>query len=105
MTCGVYEFWCGPLFYQGSSTNIEARIARHRRDLETGGHYNRKCLAAFREYGWTGHSVLVECDEAQLVSWESDFIEANSEDARCLNIAKAVFPRTGRKRSKRKIQN
>ncbi len=86
MTCGVYEVWCGPYFYQGSSKNIESRWAIHRRDLMAGKHYNPKFQRAFNKYGWTDEAILVECGVHARFQWEQDYIDANWGDEKYLNV-------------------
>ena len=86
MTCGVYEIWCGPHFYQGSSKNIEARWVTHRRALTLGNHGNPKFQAAYDKYGWTDEAILVECEEHTLLVWEQDYIDANWGDEKYLNL-------------------
>ena len=86
MTCGVYEVWCGPYFYQGSSKNIELRWKQHRDDLSRGKHGNPKFQAAFNKYGWTDTGILVECEEHCVRAWEQDYIDANWGDEKFLNL-------------------
>lgn len=86
MTCGVYEVWCGPYFYQGSSKNIEHRWEVHLRDLRKGKHKNPKFQAAYNKHGWTDQAVLVECDENCVRAWEQEYIDSNWGDAKYLNL-------------------
>jgi hypothetical protein len=90
MACGIYEIWCGPYFYQGSSTDIERRLEWHHRNLVRGGHWNRKFLSAFRSYGWTDAGVLVECEEHALSAWEQAYIDTNWGDEKFLNLNRHV---------------
>lgn len=85
MTCGVYEFWCGPHFYQGSSKNIEQRCKDHLRNLKKGRHSNPRVQYAYNKYGWTDVGVLVECEEHTLLTWEQAYIDTNWGDEKYLN--------------------
>lgn len=85
MTCGVYEFWCGPHFYQGSSKNIEERWKQHLCDLRKGNHGNPRAQYAYDKYGWTDAGVLVECEEQALLAWEQAYIDTNWGDEKYLN--------------------
>jgi len=87
MTCGVYEFWCGPHFYQGSSKNIEKRWKSHQRELRKGQHYNPKIQRAYDKYGWTDAGVLVECEDYALLAWEQAYIDTNWGDEKYLNLS------------------
>ena len=86
MTCGVYEFWCGPHFYQGSSKNIERRWKDHLSLLKAGRHENDRAQKAYDKYGWTDAGILVECEEHALIAWEQAYIDTNWGDEKYLNL-------------------
>lgn len=93
MTCGIYEIWCGPYFYQGSSKNIELRWKQHLNELRRGKHTNPAMQGAFNKYGWTEQSILVECDDSSRLRWEQDYLDANWGDEKYLNLNPvAVLP-------------
>lgn len=90
MTCGVYEVWCGPYFYQGSSKNIPRRWRDHRNALKNGKHTNPKFQAAYNKYGWTDSGVLVECEEHTLTVWEQAYLDTNWGDEKFLNLSEVA---------------
>ena len=92
MTCGVYEFWCGPYFYQGSSKNMEVRLRWHRAILKRGAenHRNPKLLAAYNKHGMQDERFLVVCDEDLRLRYEQDYIDANWGDPHYLNTSRSV---------------
>ena len=92
MTCGIYEFWCGPYFYQGSSRNIEERWKAHTRALKAARHQNDRVQAAYDKYGWTDAGILVECEEYALIAWEQAYIDTNWGDEKYLNLNRRVLP-------------
>ena len=103
MTCGVYEFWCGPHFYQGSSKNIERRWKTHLNDLKAARHVNPKIQAAYDKYGWTDAGILVECEEHALLAWEQAYIDTNWGDAKYLNLSPTADRMTHTPESRAKI--
>ena len=86
-TCGVYEFWCGPYFYQGSSKNMEGRLKTHRKALTKGKHGNDKMQRAFDKYGMQDERFLVVCAENLRTQYEQDYIFANFGDEFYLNLS------------------
>jgi hypothetical protein len=106
MTCGVYEFWCGPHFYQGSSKNIEGRWKSHLNDLKAGRHVNDRAQKAYDKYGWTDAGILVECEEHALEAWEQAYIDTNWGDEKYLNLSPTAgrMPSTIESRQKNRIK-
>jgi group I intron endonuclease len=101
-TAGVYEFWCGTYFYQGSSSRLEERLREHRRALSRGSHRNPKVQSAFNKHGMHDERVLVVCEPHQILSYEQDYIDANWGDPLYLNLdplASSGGNFTGRKHS------
>lgn len=86
MTCGVYEFWCGPYFYQGSSKDMEGRLKGHLKSLSKGKHGNPKMQAAFNKYGMQDERFLVVCAENLRTVYEQDYIDANWGDPYYINL-------------------
>ena len=86
MTCGVYEIWVGPYFYQGSSDNVERRIRQHRTCLEGDRHSNKKMQNVFNKYQSFEWQLLVECDKGLVQSYEDDYIQTNWGDDKYLNL-------------------
>jgi group I intron endonuclease len=97
MTCGVYEFWCGPHFYQGSSKNIENRWKEHQRELRKGRHHNPRVQRAYDKYGWTDAGVLAECEEHTLLAWEQAYLDTNWGDEKFINLSPTAVKPCGRK--------
>ena len=91
MTCGIYEIWCGPYFYQGSSKNIERRLSTHKYELNAGKHDNPKFQNVFNKHGWGSAHVLVECDEDSLTAWEQAYIDANWDDEKFINLSASAY--------------
>ena len=89
MTCGIYQFWCGPYFYVGRSVNIERRWKKHQERLAQGDvrHVNPKLRAAFNKHGWTGQDILVECEPHQNEKNEQHFIDLYRGTKFCLNAS------------------
>jgi len=103
MTCGIYEFWCGPHFYQGSSKNIERRWKDHLSLLKAGRHENDRAQKAYDKYGWTDAGILVECEEHALIAWEQAYIDTNWGDAKYLNLSPTADRITHTPESRAKI--
>ena len=91
--CGVYVITNTQdgRFYIGSSNNIYARKARHKRDLLNGTHNNVHMQNAWNKYGADVFSfqILTVCDESQRLEIEQKEIdEAIKRNPNCLyNIA------------------
>lgn len=86
MTCGVYEFWCGPYFYQGSSVDMEYRLRKHREALKRGNHDNPKMQNVFNQHGMQDERFLVVCEDGLQVRYEQDYIDANWGDPYYINL-------------------
>ena len=89
MTCGIYEIWIGNRFYQGRSTNIEARVKNHLKGLKAGTHANWRMQAVYDKVKTFEWQVLVECLPQDCERWETAYIETNHGDPHCMNILKS----------------
>lgn len=65
-------------FYIGSACNFERRRREHRNDLRRGIHCNPKLQNHFNKYGESDlkFSVLLGCDESELINNEQFFIDS-----------------------------
>jgi group I intron endonuclease len=87
-------------FYIGSSNNIYARKARHKRELNAGVHNNSHLQRAWNKYGEGAFhfEVLTECDESDRLETEQREINKalENEPKKLYNIAKnTLAPMTG----------
>lgn len=64
--CGVYRMDFGPLFYYGSSKDLETRRRSHFRSLQRGKRAPKKLQEAFDAYGKPRFTVVAECTDEYL---------------------------------------
>lgn len=79
MPCGIYEIRSpSGRFYVGSAVDIDRRWTRHRKDLRSGTHGNRKLTRAAAKYGVHEliFSTLLICNPNDLIMYEQAAINA-----------------------------
>lgn len=64
--CGVYRMDFGPLFYYGSSKDLQTRKRSHFRSLQRGKRAPKKLQQAFDAYGKPRFTVIAECGDEYL---------------------------------------
>lgn len=96
--CGVYKILntANGKTYIGSSQNIKARWAEHRRDLEQGKHSNRYLQNSYNKHGVNAFSfsVLLLCAKADLVLYEQICLDHYKPE---LNLSPTAYSNAGMK--------
>ena len=82
----IYEIWIGEYFYQGQTNNMSRRMSRHKCDLEKGLHANAKMQAVWNKYKTFEYQILLECDSVSIDQYEQNYIDANWDDKKYLNL-------------------
>jgi len=91
MTCGIYQLkFPSGRFYIGSSKNIEHRIVIHIRKLKNGTHGNNKLVCAFKKYGKFKQTIIIICNEENLLMYEQLCIDNLNPQCNCSSIAGRV---------------
>ena len=84
--CGVYRMDFGPLFYYGSSKDLETRKRSHIRSLQRGKRAPKKLQEAFHMYGKPRFVVVAKCrDEYLARELETLILQTCWGDKRLLN--------------------
>lgn len=100
MTCGIYKLENIKNFniYIGSAKNIKNRWNTHIRMLNSGTHHSKHLQNAWNVYGSDSFyfSILLECDEKDLIHNEQIFIDALNP---AYNISKTAGSKLGIKDS------
>lgn len=80
--------------YIGSANNVRRRWNEHKSDLLSHTHGNNKLQRHVNKYGWIDlvFSVIFECDECDLITYEQSYIDALSP---YFNICKTADRRSG----------
>jgi len=76
--CGVYKITClnNNKIYVGSSSQMGIRYARHKRELNSGQHYNIHLQRAYNKYGKENFTfeVIDFCDKSTILATEQFYI-------------------------------
>lgn len=72
---GIYRLIVNKKSYIGSSVNLDNRLREHCSDLNTGNHYNKKLLNAFKKYGKVHFEIVEFCSEDCLLEKENYYYE------------------------------
>jgi group I intron endonuclease len=88
---GVYRIVCLTTrrFYVGSSTNMMARLQRHRRDLRSGEHHCQFLQRVWSRYGESNFVVEIdrhEGDARALLEIEQGWLDQHAGTGRLLNV-------------------
>lgn len=93
---GVYQLTMPNGIYVGSSVQVRRRVLRHLADLRRGIHSNLKLQRSFAKYGDPKISVLIYCDEAELLLLEQGEIDARKPS---LNLSPTAGRNIGHRHS------